>query len=105
MKTAKNASLYFNKISGDTTIRLGDKCETLELFATHDNASETRYILSGKQVTMYEDDLTDDIAAYKMDSKAEFTNKTSGSGPLLDVVGKKTKIHAYFKIENSAVED
>ncbi|MBP3582241.1 MAG: hypothetical protein J6J33_05780 [Clostridia bacterium] len=102
--SAKNASLYFNNISGNTTIKLGDKCETLNLYATHNNASETRYIISGKNVTMYEDDLNDDVAAYKMDSKPEFTNKLNGSGPLLDVVGKKTNIYAYFKIENSATE-
>ena len=103
--SAKTASLEFNKISGNTTIKLGDKCETLKLYVTHDNASATRYILSGKNVTMYEDDLTDDVAAYKMDSKPEFTNKLNGSGPLLDVVGKKTNIYAYFKIENSAADN
>lgn len=103
--SAKTASLEFDKISGNTTIKLGDKCETLKLYVTHDNASETRYILSGKNVTMYEDDLTDDVAAYKMDSKPEFTNKLNGSGPLLDVVGKKTNIYAYFKIENSATDN
>ncbi len=103
--SAKNATLNFNRISGNTTIRLGDKCETLTLYATNDNASETRYIISGKKVTMYEDDLADDVAAYKMDSSTEFMNKLNGSGPLLDVVGKKTTISAYFKIENSAADN
>ena len=101
--SAKDAYLKFNKISGDAKITLGDKCKTLTLYAVNDNASETRYIISGKNVTMYEDDLNDDVAAYKMDSKPEFTNKVNASGPLLDVTGKNVEISAYFKIENAVI--
>ena len=103
INSEKDADLRFNKITGNAIIRLGDKCANLNLYAVNDNASETRYILSGKNVTMYEDDLNDDVDAYKMDSKSEFTNKLNGQGPLLDVTGKNVVISAYFKIENSAI--
>lgn len=103
VETTKDAYLKFNKISGDAKVILYDQCKSLTLYAVNDNASETRYILSGQSVTMYEDDLTDDVAAYKMDTQPEFTNKVNASGPLLDVTGKNAIISAYFKIENSVV--
>ncbi len=105
IKAEEETYLKFNSISGNANIEVGDKCKKITIYATNDNASETRYIIEGKAVTRYEDDETDDIAAYKMGTPEPLaTNKVDGSGPLLDVYGKNAEISVYFKIENTIVD-
>lgn len=94
----KDTELTFAKISDNVNVKLGKNCKNLVVKAYSDAYSDTRYIISGKESTIYEDDPTDDIDPYKMISGDELTNKKDGTGPLLDISATSAKIDVYFKI-------
>lgn len=101
--STNNATLRFNKISGNTKIEVSDKCKSLIIHAHNDIMNDTRYVISGKSVVLYEDDETDDIEAFKILEGTVFTNKKDSSGALLDVTGNNVNIVVYFKkVDESA---
>ena len=97
----QNTTLDFAKITDNATIKMGKNCKSLLIKAYDDAYGDTRFIISGKMSTIYEDDPTDDVDPYKMVSGEQLTNKKDGTGALLDVTAANANIDVYFKVTNT----
>lgn len=97
----KDTTLDFAKITDNTTIKMGKDCKNLIIKAYNDVYGDTRFIISGKMSTIYEDDSSDDVDPYKMVSGEQLTNKKDGTGSLLDVTAESANISVYFKLTNT----
>lgn len=97
----KNAEIEFDQITENATIAVGDKCKTLVVKAIKNSKNDTRYVLSGKMVTRYEDNDNGTGTFSKIEASENLTNKLDGTGPYLKVTGKNADVSIYFKAEAS----
>lgn len=90
----KNIDISFNNINDNVTITLADTVTFAKITATNNNALNTRFILTGKNVTRYERSANGTFS--KAGAGTDLSSDITASGPLLKVTGKNAEIEVYF---------
>lgn len=99
ISSSKDAELTFTKITDVADIKVGDSCNKLVIWATQNKKSDTRYLLSGKRVTRWEDNANDTGTYSKMETTRNdlLPNRLTGVEPLIKAEGKNVEIDIYMK--------
>jgi hypothetical protein len=94
INASKDTTLDFESISAETRITLEDTVKNLEIRALNNSIDDIKYLITGKNVTRYEDNGTGTYS--KIESTSTLTNM-AGTGPLFRVDSKNAEIAVYFK--------
>lgn len=97
ISTEKEASLVFTEITDTTKITAGNACSSVTIKALSNTILNTKYLFSGKGVTIYESNGANTGSFSKKEVGNDLSNKTLvGSFPYLSITGKNAEITVYF---------
>ena len=103
--SAKDAELSFSNVTDTSNISLGDKCKKLVIWAVSNTKGNTRYSISGKSATRWEDNANNTGTYSKVESSPNgLVNRLTGIEPLITANGKNADIHIYLKSESEDLD-
>ena len=97
ISSVSNVNLKFSEISDTTTISLGSECTSAKIEALNNNINNTKYIFSGKNVTIWESNGVGTGSFSRKDVGKALSNPTlTGNFPYIKITGKYVDIVVYF---------